>query len=107
MNRVEDLEEAWLKWMRGTFRPSEALLARNAKPSGPAANSGALSEFGQPIVQGGAAVIRGASPDDGSPAHPTSWPRGNAAPSNRNDGWTPAQNAQRGPVKLLAPQPEP
>jgi hypothetical protein len=103
MNRVEDLEEAWLKWMRGTFRPSEALVAKRS--AGGFAGGGALAELAGAGMQGSASVIRGASPDENTPAHPTSWPRGNGAAPSGNSGWSPASG--RPPVKLMPPQPEP
>ena len=107
MNRVEDLEECWLKWLRGTYRPSEALLAKNAKAAAPA-SGGALAELTQPIVAGSASVVRGASPDETAPSQPTSWPRSNPAAPGRNDGWSPARDGgPRSPVKLLPIQPEP
>jgi hypothetical protein len=82
MNRVEELEEAWLNWMRGVYRPNDALLAKTTKPA-PAAS------LSQPVV-------RGASPDEP------------AAPPLRGEGWSPTagQPPRRSAVRLMPPEPD-
>jgi len=104
MSRVEDLEEAWLSWMRGTFRPRSDVLARNAKatsdpsPSKAGTAGGIAAQLGRPEVD---AIVRGASPDE--PANHAS------SPVRRDDSWSPAATpgARRTPpVTLKPPQPE-
>jgi hypothetical protein len=99
MNRLEELEGAWLDWMRGTFKPDAGLLAKNTKSGRPtqAITTGSLGNP-QPSVP----VVRGASPEDPRPRY------------NPNDGWSPAANvpplppqSTKAPAKLLAPEMEP
>jgi hypothetical protein len=100
MNRVEDLEAAWLDWMRGTFKPDAGLLAKNTNPGRPT-QAQTTSAQGHP--QAGAPVVRGASPDEPRPRY------------NAQDGWSPAANVPplprqetRAPAaRLLAPEMEP
>jgi len=87
MNRIEDLEEAWLQWMR-QFNKPEALLTKNTKRPNDAIAARQQPSLGQP-------VIRGASPDD---AARRSGPVA-------SDGWSPNGNPQqRGPVQLMPPE---
>ncbi|MCS6977511.1 MAG: hypothetical protein NZM31_10965 [Gemmatales bacterium] len=128
MNRVEDLEAAWLDWMRGTFQPDSKLLTKNTRSGGPTQEpSPPLSApvgrgtTSSPLSPGGtgagseavaaldippssAAVVRGASPEETRPR------------LNPQDGWSPLAGvpplpqrpAQRPPVaRLLAPEMEP
>ena len=87
MNRVEDLEEAWLSWMRGTFRPRSDVLAKNAKakvePEAPA-RGGIVAQIGRPEME----VVRGASPDETTSRSPMPPP---GAINRRDDGWSPTQ----------------
>jgi hypothetical protein len=98
MNRVEDLEAAWLDWMRGTFRPDAGLLAKNSKPARPT-QAQPTASLG--IPQPSAAVVRGASPDE----PPLRY--------SARDGWSPISNVPplppqtKAPAKLLAPEMEP
>src|SRR5262245_14838878 len=99
MNRLEDLEGAWLDWMRGVFKPDAGLLAKNTKPARPT-QAQPVAALGNPPPS--APVVRGASPDDLPPRY-----------SNRDAGWSPAgsvpplpQNTKV-PAKLLAPEMEP
>jgi hypothetical protein len=111
MSHVEELEEAWLQWMRGTFRPSPELLAKHKKSTEPgAALPTAQLKPPQPTPQP-APVIRAAGPDEEAPPAPR-VPRPSVSPIR--DGWSPVPGtvvqppAQTGwfaaPVQLLPPR---
>lgn len=118
MNRVEDLEAAWLDWLRGTFNPDSHLLTKNTRSGGPtpspspvapampgrAAGTGSESLAALGTPQPGAAVVRGANPEEPRPR------------LNPQDGWSPLAGvpplpprpAPRPPMaRLLAPEMEP
>jgi hypothetical protein len=103
MNRVEELEEAWLTWMRGVFRPDQNLLVKNTKASGakpsPAAAAATPGRAGSEQ-----AVFRGASPDESSvrPLPPLRSKGG-------NDGWSPIDVPASGRprAQLLPPEMDP
>lgn len=130
MRNVEELEAAWLDWMRGTFQPDSKLLTKNTRSGGPTQNpsplhaspagragggegaspaeSDTLASFSSGIrpKSGGEseAVVRGAAPEEARPR------------LNPQDGWSPLAGVpplpqrptSRPPVaRLLAPEMEP
>jgi hypothetical protein len=108
MNRVEDLEEHWLSWMRGTFRPDAAILAKNAKPGAPQAARVGVQLRPPQTADGPAGVVRAASPDDeGRRSAPV--PRPGLPPSP--EGWSPvhvpAPPSRTPPARLLPPVVDP
>jgi hypothetical protein len=89
MDRIEDLEESWLQWMR-CFNKPEALIVKHQKKTPEATAASRQPKLGQPIV-------RAASPDEtprsGQPARPAA-----------RDGWSPVGSARpRNPVQLMPP----
>jgi hypothetical protein len=96
MNSVEQLEETWLSWMRGTFRARGDVLAKNTKENSatdaaafgrePKA-SPVIAELGRPEP-----VVRGASPDESSSRDSSPPARGEA---QRKSEWSPAHAPAR------------
>jgi hypothetical protein len=110
LNRVEDLEEKWLEWLRGNFRPTVNVLVGQQKPASNQANavrSGAhpLVELGPPQVDASQPrVIRAAMPDDEPKPQPRQ-PQIGVTPSR--EGWSPVAPTvlppQTSPAFLSAP----
>ncbi len=98
MNRLEDLEQAWLTWMRQGNR-AEGLLVNNRRPAADSAGERPLANLRPPIV-------RAAGEDDAPRPFPPSRP-----PSPVNDGWAPVHPipSASAPARaqLLPPLPEP
>jgi hypothetical protein len=117
MNRVEDLEEAWLSWMRGAFRPrgdvltkaepevstrgATTSLAKGDPTSAAKTAPGIVARLGRPEVD----VVRGASPDETTSRRPTADSRKPTDPA-----WSPAASDSPRrpiPVTLMPLQAEP
>lgn len=124
VNRVEDLEEAWLAWMRRGMRRDDTLAvatptrepqgrttsALPPQAKGPTTPRAVLQtpDFGKPDV------VRGARPDDS--ARPTGRPTGRSGFDKSSsdtgtadrEGWSPLGTAntpgQRRPAIILPPQ---
>ena len=109
LERVEDLEAAWLDWMRGTYGPQEAILAKQTTPGGPTRSpTQTAAALGHP--QPSPAIVRGASPEEKRPRlNPQDgWsPLAGVPPLPRRMEPEPADDYRPPAVRLLAPVPEP
>ncbi len=111
MNRLEDLEQAWLDWMRGVYRGAPTQLVRNSQPNN-ATNAAMVRPEGRPegrpVARLGTPqeipVVRAQAPIDDYPYPPSPVPR--------RDGWSPVhppsgqpmQTQSHPAVRLLPPE---
>jgi hypothetical protein len=88
MNKLEELEEAWLNWMRGVYSNGNGLLVKNARSNDPRTPPSVTQPRPQPpsvVRPTEQPVIRAAGPDE-EPAY-RSQPA--VRPRSTSDGWTP------------------
>jgi hypothetical protein len=103
LDRVEDLEKAWLTWMRAGC-PAETAAATTPAP---AKGTSTVSAFptGRPIEPGRNMIVRGASPEPTGRDPQTSGTTPAGLPAS--DGWSPVglpQGTRRGSAQLLPPK---
>ncbi len=102
MNRLEDLEESWLNWMRGTYNAAPALLTKNTKPAAERGTD-SIPEM-TPIKVPPLPVVRGAAPDE-EPTRPGAY---RPIETTSREGWSPVappSSRPSSPVQLLPPVP--
>lgn len=103
MDKLEDLEEAWLQWMRNSCRPAAGVLVKNDKPTQAAPARRPMAELGMPLYPG-EVTVRGLPPEtDHRPATNPKPPR--SAERSPADGWSPLGNPTSNPARMPDPLP--